>query len=78
MSSKLLGKIFYMPESTPIIKVHGRQFEVRSGIPVRKAMKILNITPGSCLIIREGTLITDDEILQPGDFIELMPVISGG
>ncbi len=51
---------------------------MRPGIPIRKAMKILQLTPGSHLIIRRGELITDDEILQPGDVIELMPVISGG
>lgn len=51
---------------------------MRAGIPVRKALKILNLTPGAHLIIRAGTLITDDEILKPGDLIELMPVISGG
>jgi len=51
---------------------------MREGIPIRKALKILNITPDSVLIIRDGTLITDDEMLQPGDVIELMPVISGG
>jgi len=61
-----------------MIQVRGKRHEMRTGIPVRKAMKILRITPGSHLIIRRGELITDDEILQPGDLIELLPVISGG
>jgi sulfur carrier protein ThiS len=51
---------------------------MRAGIPVRKAMKILHLMPDSHLIIRRGELITDDEVLQPGDLIELLPVISGG
>ena len=67
-----------MSEPQPLVKVRGRQHEMRAGIPIRKAMKILQVTPGSHLIIRRGELITDDEVLQPGDVIELMPVISGG
>ena len=67
-----------MSEPQPLVKVRGRQHEMRAGIPISKAMKILQVTPGSHLIIRRGDLITDDEVLQPGDEIELMPVISGG
>jgi len=67
-----------MSEDNPIIQVRGKRHEMRAGIPVRKAMKILQIAPDSHLIIRRGELITDDEILQPGDLIELLPVISGG
>ena len=67
-----------MNEPKPMVEVRGRQHEMRAGIPIRKAMKVLQITPGSHLIIRRGELITDDEILQPGDVIKLMPVISGG
>lgn len=51
---------------------------MRAGVPVHKALKRLQITPGSHLIVRAGTLITDDEMLKPGDVIELLPVISGG
>jgi sulfur carrier protein ThiS len=67
-----------MSDNNPTIQVRGKRHEMRVGIPVRKAMKMLNITPDSHLIIRRGELITDDEILQPGDLIELLPVISGG
>ena len=67
-----------MSEPQPLVKVRGRQHEMRAGIPIRKAMKILQVTPGSHLIIRRSELITDDEVLQPGDEIELIPVISGG
>lgn len=67
-----------MTDSKPIIKIRGKQHEMRAGIPVRKAIKNLNLTPDAHLIIRDGALITDDEILQTGDMIELLPVISGG
>lgn len=67
-----------MSDDQPVIQVRGKRHEMRAGIPVSKAMKILQITPGSHLIIRRGELITDDEILQAGDLIELLTVISGG
>jgi sulfur carrier protein ThiS len=67
-----------MSNNNSMIQVRGKRHEMRAGIPVRKAMKILHLMPDSHLIIRRGELITDDEVLQPGDLIELLPVISGG
>jgi sulfur carrier protein ThiS len=78
LSAFICGKNPHMTDNQPMIQVRGKRHEMRAGIPVRKAMKILQITPDSHLIIRRGELITDDEILQPGDLIELLPVISGG
>lgn len=71
-------KIHLMTQEKPVIRIRGREHTLRAGMPLRKAMKILNITPGTYLIIRAGELITEDEVLQPGDVIELAPVISGG
>ena len=41
-------------------------------------MKEKNISVSSHLAVRSGELITDDEMVKPGDLIELIPVISGG
>jgi len=43
-----------------------------------KALKILEVSPQSVLAIRNGQLITEDEMLQDGDIVELISVISGG
>ncbi len=42
------------------------------------ALKKSDIVPESVIATRDGELITDDEILRPGDEIKLIAVISGG
>ena len=42
------------------------------------ALKKSNIVPESVIAIRDGEMITDDEILRSGDEIKLVAVISGG
>lgn len=54
------------------------EFEIRSGMTVRSALLKLDLSPESILATREGVLLTDDEIIQEGEVIRLIPVISGG
>jgi len=56
----------------------GRIIPCRSNIPVWKAMKENGYSRSAFLTVRDGTLITDDEILKEGDQIELISVVSGG
>jgi sulfur carrier protein ThiS len=55
-----------------------QRFEVRHGMTLRSAMLALELEPDSFLPTREDELITDDEILQEGEEIRLIAVISGG
>jgi len=55
-----------------------KQYEVRHGMTVRDALLRLNILPETVLPTRQGELITDDVLLQDGDVIRLIAVISGG
>ena len=55
-----------------------KEYEVRAGMTVRDALKKIGIHPDSVLSVRNGELITDDEILREGDSIRLIAVISGG
>ena len=41
-------------------------------------MKENHISVSTHLAVRSGELITDDEMVKPGDLIELIPIISGG
>ena len=41
-------------------------------------LKQLNLTAQEVLIIRNGTLVTEDEELDSGDNIRLLSVVSGG
>ena len=53
-------------------------YEVRPGMALVDALKKNSIVPESVIAIRDGEMITDDEILRAGDVIKLIAVISGG
>jgi sulfur carrier protein ThiS len=55
-----------------------QEYEVRPGIGLREALHKLGIPGESVLATRDGEMITDDEILQDGEVIKLIAVISGG
>jgi sulfur carrier protein ThiS len=55
-----------------------REYSIKAGMTLRSVLQKLDIPVESVLAVREGTLITDDEILLEGDEIRLVPVISGG
>jgi sulfur carrier protein ThiS len=55
-----------------------KKIQCRSNIPIWKAMKENGFSRSAFLTVRDGILITDDEILKAGDLIELIPIVSGG
>jgi sulfur carrier protein ThiS len=55
-----------------------QEFEVRSGMVLMDALKKVNILPESVIATRDGEVITEDEILENGDVVKLVAVISGG
>ena len=63
---------------TARLKLRDQEFVVKHGMTVRDALSHNDISPESVLATREGELITDDEIIQDGDTITLIAVISGG
>jgi sulfur carrier protein ThiS len=75
-----LGTIHLENRQPVIAHIHLRdqEFKVRSGMTIRSALLRLNIQPEAVLPTRGGELLTDDEILQEGDEIRLIAVISGG
>jgi|MTBAKSStandDraft_1061840.scaffolds.fasta_scaffold226226_2 sulfur carrier protein ThiS len=60
------------------IQFDGRSVEIHPNTTVGKAIKILKLNSNSYLAIRDGDLITEDVVIQPGDTIRLIKVISGG
>ncbi len=60
------------------IVLRTQRFEVRHGMTIRDALKRLDILPETVLATRENQLVTDDVVLQDGDVIRLVAVISGG
>ena len=55
-----------------------QEFQVRGGMTLRKALEKCQLNPHTVLAVRRGKLITEDVILQVGDEIKLVAVISGG
>ena len=55
-----------------------RDVELQGPKRVADIFKELQLIPEAFLVIREGDLMTEDEIVADGDSIEVRPVISGG
>ncbi|MDX9848906.1 MAG: MoaD/ThiS family protein [Anaerolineaceae bacterium] len=63
---------------TAILKNKEYVFTETKDLTVRKVFKKLDILPETHLCVREGELITEQELLREGDVIRLIAVISGG
>ncbi len=55
-----------------------REVELAGGRPVRTVLAELGLAREAHLVIRNGTLVVDDAVLDDGDVVEVRPVISGG
>ena len=49
-----------------------------SGTTVRELLEQLKINPETVLVVRENQVITESEILQHKNHLEILSVISGG
>ena len=63
---------------TAKLVLRGKEYDVRAGMTLRSALETVQVDAESVLAVRDGEMITDDEILNPGDVIKLVAVISGG
>ena len=55
-----------------------REYEVKPGMTLLDSLKKVNILPESVIATRQGEMILEDEILNDGDEVKLIAVISGG
>lgn len=60
------------------LRLRKEEYEIRSGMTLRAALLKLDIPPESVIPVKDGELLTDDELLEDGDQIRLIAVISGG
>lgn len=58
--------------------LRGQEYEVKPGMTLRHSLQKIDQQPEAVLATREGEMITEDEILQDGDVVKLVAVISGG
>ncbi len=64
--------------STAKIKYHKREWRVPSGETIRATIESIGVDPLSVLALRDKRLLRDDVIIEPGDEIKLVNVVSGG
>ena len=63
----------------PAKLIHRKKvYDIYHGMTIRSACLKMEIQPESVLPIRDGELISEDEIIKDGDVIKLVSVISGG
>lgn len=53
-------------------------FEVKPGMSLQHSLERAGVQPEAVLAIRNGEMVTEDEILHDGDVVKLVSVISGG
>ncbi|MBN2550191.1 MAG: MoaD/ThiS family protein [Anaerolineales bacterium] len=63
---------------TVTLILRGKEHEVKPGMSLVHSLEKIGILPEAVLAIREGQMITEEEILKDGDVIKLVSVISGG
>ena len=55
-----------------------KEYQIKPGMTLLSALHKSEIVPESVIATREGEMILEDEILNEGDVIKLIAVISGG
>lgn len=53
-------------------------FSAKPGMTIRSAIEACGLNPETILATRNGELITDEVVIEPGDHIKLIATISGG
>jgi len=60
------------------ITFRGKNWEMKSGMTARDAIKKIGVDPESVLVLVNDKLVTDDLVLKDTDTVKLIAVVSGG
>lgn len=60
------------------IELRKQEFIFEQPLTLKQALANLHLPPDSYLALRNGELITEDQVLKHGDEVKLIAVISGG
>ncbi|RMG50721.1 MAG: thiamine biosynthesis protein ThiS [Acidobacteria bacterium] len=60
------------------VRYGDKEYEFDRRMPARKLLEELNILPETVVVVKNDEIVTEDEMLDVGDEIELVRVISGG
>jgi sulfur carrier protein ThiS len=60
------------------LTLRDKEYQIKPGMTLLSALHKSDIVPESVIATRDGEMILEDEILNDGDVIKLIAVISGG
>ena len=55
-----------------------RSWEFDRKMTVKRLLEEIGLLPENVLVLRNGTMVTEDQHLYPGDEVKIVAVISGG
>lgn len=56
-----------------------KEFQIEEkSVQVKRAFQQLNLSPEAHLMVRDGQLLNENDILRDGDEVKIVAVISGG
>lgn len=61
-----------------IVRYGDKEFTFDRRMPARKLLEQLSILPETVVVTKNEEIVTEDEMLEVGDEVELIRVISGG
>ena len=61
-----------------IVLYRGKEWELKGGMTARNAVLKLGLDPEAVLVILNGKLVEDSAILEDGDSVRVVAVVSGG
>jgi sulfur carrier protein ThiS len=58
--------------------IRKEEYQTQAGITLKEALHSLGFSTETHMALRKGVVLPEFEVLQAGDVITLIPVISGG
>lgn len=55
-----------------------QEYQVEGTISVKEALKRLDLSIESHLVVRDGQLLTENDVLRNGETVKIVSAISGG
>ena len=61
-----------------LFEFEGKKVEIERPIKVKELLKKLSLSGESHLVVVNGNLLTEDDIVRNGDNVRIIKVVSGG
>jgi sulfur carrier protein len=61
-----------------VLILRKQEYQLEGTMTVKEALKHSNLSPESHLVVRNGELLNENDVLRDGDVVKIVPSISGG